>query len=149
MVLPKALMERYKKELSFYSCTVSTFEQYTLAAFIRQGYFEKHINRMRNYYRAQRDKVMTAIKNHPLYSRVKIKEEDSGLHFLMEIDTTLSDSELISAAKEKGVNLSCLSHYYHNPATAPEHTLIINYSSLSKDNIEKSVEMLFDIINNR
>ena len=149
MVLPKALMERYKKELSFYSCTVSTFEQYTLAAFIRQGYFEKHINRMRNYYRAQRDKVMTAIKNHPLYSRVKIKEEDSGLHFLMEIDTALSDSELISAAKEKGVNLSCLSHYYHNPATAPEHTLIINYSSLSKDNIEKSVEMLFDIINNR
>src|SRR5699024_10428381 len=51
MVLPKALMERYKDELSFYACTVSNFEQYTLAKFIEQGYLEKHINRMRNYYR--------------------------------------------------------------------------------------------------
>ena len=72
MVLPKELMELYKKELSFYSCTVSNFEQYTLASFIQQGYFEKHINRMRNYYRAHRDRVMSAIKNHRLYDKVSI-----------------------------------------------------------------------------
>ncbi len=146
MVLPKALMEKYKNELSFYSCTVSTFEQYTLASFICQGHFEKHINRMRNYYRNQRDSVMTAIKNHPFYTRVKIKEEDSGLHFLMEVDTNLSDEDLTHIAKEKGVNLRCLSQYYHNPETAPQHTLIINYSGLEKDDIDKSVEMLFEII---
>ena len=146
MVLPKELMERYKKELSFYSCTVSNFEQYTLASFIQQGYFEKHINRMRNYYRNQRNSVMAAIKNHPLYSRVKIKEEDSGLHFLMQVDTKLSDEELTHNAKKKGVNLSCLSHYYHNISTAPQHTLIINYSGLAKDTIEESVEMLFECL---
>lgn len=146
MVLPKALMERYKKELSFYSCTVSTFEQYTLAAFIRQGYFEKHINRMRNYYRAQRDSVMSAIKSHPLYSKVTIKEENSGLHFLMQVDTDLSDEELISRAKELSVNLSCLSHYYHISETAPQHTLIINYSGLEKDKTDKAIEMLFSCL---
>ena len=146
MVLPQALMERYRKELNFYSCTVSTFEQYTLAAFINQGYFEKHINRMRNYYRTQRDRVMTAIKNHPLYSRVKIKEEDSGLHFLMTAETDISDDELTEKAKSKGVNISCLSQYCHDKAAAPQHTLIINYSSLEKENIEKSVNTLFEII---
>ena len=146
MVLPKELMERYKNELSFYSCTVSTFEQYTLASFIRQGYFEKHINRMRNYYRNQRDSVMSAIKNHPLYLKTKIKEEDSGLHFLMEVDTALSDKELTKRAAAKGVNLSCLSHDYHNRKNAPEHTLIINYSGLPKDGIAESVERLFRVI---
>ena len=53
MVLPKSLVNRFYKELSFYSCTVSNFEQYTLARFIEDGYFEKHLNRMRNYYHAK------------------------------------------------------------------------------------------------
>ena len=146
MVLPKALMERYRKELSFYACTVSTFEQYTLAAFIRQGYFEKHINRMRNYYRTQRDKVMTAIKNHPLYSKVIIKEEDSGLHFLMQVDTPLSDEELTVSSRDNNVNLTCLSQYYHHKETAPLHTLIINYSALPKDCITEAVNRLFQVV---
>ena len=146
MVLPEELMARYRKELSFYSCTVSNFEQYTLASFIQQGYFEKHINRMRNYYRAQRDKVMTAIKNHPYYDKVSIKEEDSGLHFLMSIDTDLSDDELTEKARDRGVNLSCLSRYYHNRNTAPEHTLIINYSGLDKDRVDEAVVKLFECI---
>ena len=146
MVLPKELMELYRKELSFYSCTVSNFEQYTLASFIQQGYFEKHINRMRNYYRSQRDKVMTAIKNHPFYDKVSIKEEDSGLHFLMSVETNLSDDELTEKAKGMGVNLSCLSRYYHNKDTAPQHTLIINYSGLDKDEVDEAVEKLFECI---
>lgn len=146
MVLPKELMERYKEELSFYSCTVSTFEQYTLAAFIQQGYFEKHINRMRNYYRTQRDMVMTAIKAHPLYSKIKIKEENSGLHFLMEIDTERSDEELTEAAKAMGVNLSCLSQYCHNSHTVPQHTLIISYSGLDKKKVNEAVDKLFECI---
>ena len=146
MVLPKALMELYKKELSFYSCTVSNFEQYTLASFIEQGYFEKHINRMRNYYRTQRDAVMTAIKNHPFYDKVSIKEEDSGLHFLMSVDTRLSDDELTEKAKGRGVNLSCLSQYYRDKYTAPQHTLLINYSGIAKDRVTEAVDKLFECI---
>jgi GntR family transcriptional regulator/MocR family aminotransferase len=146
MVLPKKLMEKYKNELSFYSCTVSTFEQYTLASFIRQGYFEKHINRMRNYYRAQRDAVMSAIKSHPLYLKIKIKEEDAGLHFLMSVDTNLTDEELVLKAKDKGINISCLSHYYKEKNMAPQHTLIINYSGLQRDKINEAIELLFECI---
>ena len=146
MVLPKELMELYRKELSFYSCTVSNFEQYTLASFIQQGYFEKHINRMRNHYRTQRDRVMSAIKNHPYYHKVTIKEEDSGLHFLMSVATDLSDDKLTAKAKTNGVNFSCLSHYYHNKDNAPQHTLIVNYSGLDKDKVGEAVDKLFECI---
>ena len=34
MILPRELFQQYYKKLSFYSCTVSNFEQYTLAKFI-------------------------------------------------------------------------------------------------------------------
>lgn len=47
MVLPDALMDRYTERLSFYSCTVPVLDQYALAAFIDEGYFERHLGRMR------------------------------------------------------------------------------------------------------
>lgn len=61
MVLPGALMERFRRELSFYACTVTSFEQYTLARFLSEGHFERHINRMKKYYRTERDAVIGAI----------------------------------------------------------------------------------------
>ena len=42
MVLPEKLMERYISTMNFYSCTVSGFEQYAMAAFLEKGYFERH-----------------------------------------------------------------------------------------------------------
>ena len=47
MVLPEALMARYRERLGFYSCSVPLFDQYVLARFISQGYFERHLNRLR------------------------------------------------------------------------------------------------------
>lgn len=53
MVLPEALLQRYKEKLDFYSCTVPVFEQYTLAEFINSGEFERYINRRRRKLRAK------------------------------------------------------------------------------------------------
>jgi GntR family transcriptional regulator/MocR family aminotransferase len=142
MVLPAHLLERFYSKLGFYSCTVSNFEQYTLAKFIKDGYFEKHINRMRNFYRNQRDLILQCIKNSPLSSCVTIKEEDSGLHFLMNIKTSLSDDAIIQRAEQEGLRISCLSQYYHNTASSSEHTLIINYSGIESDKIEEAIRRL-------
>ena len=127
---------------SFYSCTVSNFEQYTLAAFISQGYFEKHVNRMRTFYHRQRDLLLDAIKKSPLSSMVEITEEDAGLHFLMKLATTLSDEELIRRAQREGVRISCLSQYYHQQREGAEHILIINYSGIESDRIAEAIARL-------
>ena len=47
MVLPESLMALYREKLGFYSCSVPLFDQYVLARFISQGYFERHLNRLR------------------------------------------------------------------------------------------------------
>lgn len=144
MVLPEGLAREYKKSLGFYSCTVPNFEQYTLAKFIGRGFFEKHINRMRNYYRSQRDSVMNSILSRPNYGAVKIKEEDAGLHFLLQVKTDLTDQELKEKAEEKGIKISCLSEYCHNKENAKEHTIVINYSGLPKEKTDEAVGRLFE-----
>lgn len=144
MILPEGLMKVYKENLSFYSCTVSTFEQYTLAAFISKGYFEKHINRMRNFYRSQRDVIMSCIKKQPHFDRVKIREEHSGLHFILSVDTEVSDSELVARAAQKEIKISCLSGYYHKTPKNSDRSIIINYSAIASADIETAIEKLFE-----
>ena len=148
MVLPETLAEKYNRELNFYACTVSNFDQYTLYQFIDRGYLEKHINRMRNYYRIQRDTLLNCIRQQSYYDKVKIKEENAGLHFLLEVDTKHSDEDLIKRIAEKGIHVSCLSQYFYDRKKAKKHTLIINYSGMEPEKIEDAVDRLFEGIFN-
>lgn len=47
IVLPKKLVDVFYRKLGFYSCTVPTFEQYTLTDLLNSGEFERYINRVR------------------------------------------------------------------------------------------------------
>lgn len=143
MVLPKPLLELFNRKLSFYSCTVSNFEQYTLARFIEAGHFEKHINRMRIFYKKQRNFLIDAINSSGLSKLVKIHESDAGLHFLLEVKTRLSDEELIKKARKNGLKIVCLSQYYHNAENAVFHTLIVNYSGIAPDSINDTIDRLY------
>lgn len=143
MVLPRRLLETYCEKLSFYACTVSNFEQYTLAKLIGDGYFEKHINRMRNHYHRKRDLLVNAIAASPLHAFVRISKEDAGLHFLMEIRTKLSDTELVERLGARGVRLAPLSGYYALSPENTEHIFVMNYSSLREENIGFAVEQIY------
>ncbi len=146
MILPPHLMAEYRRRLSFYACTVSGFEQYTLAQFMAQGRYEQHINRMRNRYRQKRDAVIEAIRTGPLAGRAEIMEQDAGLHFLMKLDTQLDDTELRRCAAEKGVRLALLSDYYSAPKTAPQHVVVVNYSGIELESLHRGVDRLAELL---
>ncbi|MBQ3534163.1 MAG: PLP-dependent aminotransferase family protein [Clostridia bacterium] len=145
MILPPHLLAEYRARLSFYACTVSSFEQHTLAAFMAQGRYEQHINRMRNRYRQKRDAVIEAIRTGPLSGRAEIMEQDAGLHFLLRLDTPLSDKALRRAAAEKGVRLALLSDYYADPAAAPQHVVVVNYSGVETDALRRGLVRLAEL----
>lgn len=144
MVLPMPLMEEFNRRLGYLSCTVSTFEQYTLAEFINQGYFERHINRMRNNYKKLRQLLLKELLTHPEHDKIQILQQASGLYFLLKINTTLSDRDLRSRLQQNGVHLQSLQHYYQNRQAAPEHTFVVNYSSLTEKDIPRAVAALFE-----
>ncbi len=146
MILPMHLMEKYRRELGFYSCTVSSFEQYTLAEFMSQGSYEQHINRMRNRYRKKRDAFIKLIETDALAGRVQITEQDAGLHFLMKLDTGLNDEELKAAAAERGIRLSMLSDYYFDKKNAEAHTIIVNYSGAEPEALKWGIGVLAELI---
>ena len=145
MVLPLSLVDAFRRKLGFYSCTVSVFDQLALAAFIREGLFEKHINRMRSHYRIQRDRILQRLRESELAPFLTVRMENEGLHFLLEVQGVRQDADLLAAAKENGVRISCLSQYY---AGMPDcgHVIVVNYAGVSDKNIEAAVDALLRTI---
>jgi GntR family transcriptional regulator/MocR family aminotransferase len=141
LVLPERLMIRFKEELGFYSCTVASFEQYTLARFLSRGYFEKHINRMRKFYKNRRNKVVSALQTCPLSGRITILEQDAGLHFLVKVDTPLSDRALTEQLAAAGIRIKSISSYYHLPEEKDTHLFVVNYSVLDEDRLEQLLRL--------
>ncbi len=139
MVLPPRLAERYLARLSFYACTVSNFEQYTLARFIREGYFEKHINRMRLFYARRRQQVLDALAESPLAPRSRVEEAASGLHFLLCLDTALPDTALQERLRAQGIHLASLSDYDLGGGGTPPHRFLINYSNLPPERLPEAL----------
>ena len=142
MVLPDPLMERYRRTLSFYSCTVSSFEQCTLAKFISEGYLERHVNRQKTYYKDKRDKVIAALGRSRLIEIARICEHHTGTHFLLKVRTAMSDEEIREKAEEKYMHLELLSGYFHAPEHGTSGTIVINYASIEPDKIDQAVSTL-------
>ena len=142
MVLPDELMDKFNTKLGFYSNTVSGFEQYTLANFISKGYYERHINRMRNYYRDYRNKIIRTIQNHPIYSKVSIEEENSGLHFILNINKKIDDEQFKKELQQNNINISGVSDYCYNNLDEFKHKFIINYSAVSEENLKKALDVM-------
>ncbi len=141
MVLPGELMARFQRELGFYSCTVASFEQYTLARFLTRGQFEKHINRMRRFYKNRRNGVIRLLEGSALAKDLQILEQDAGLHFLVRVNTTLSDRALTGKLAALGIRVKALSEYYHD-TPGDRHCLVVNYSCLQEDRLAQALEML-------
>ena len=143
MVRPPHLASLFYAKLGFYSCTVSNFEQFTLAKFIEDGYFERHINRMRTYYRNKRDNLLQYLATCPAAQALQVEGENSGLHFLLHLATEASDSQLREVALKEGLQIKFLSDYYHNKLSDSSHTLLMNYTGIEDERLYLALDKLF------
>lgn len=100
LVLPPTLADRFRRELGFYSCTVSAIDQLALARFIESGDYERHVNRLRTYYRSVRDALVSAFQASSFSERVSIEEQDAGIHFIMGISIDAKMPEVRKSAPQ-------------------------------------------------
>lgn len=142
MVLPGELMDRFQSSLGFYGCTVPSFEQYTLARFLSRGYFEKHINRMRKFYKNQRNLIISRLESWEFSRKVTVYEQDAGLHFVLRLDTGLSDRALQDTLLSAGVRIRCLTDFYHDRSHQDLHCLVVNYGGLQEESLNRALEVL-------
>ena len=131
LVLPPKLLTVYKKSYGFYSNTVPRTEQKLLTEFIRQGHFERHLNRMRIIYKAKRDYILKALE--PYSRSIQIYGENSGLHLLIRFLDGSSEASLLARAGSCKLHIFGLSEYLvdSKPPVTMDSTIILGYASLT------------------
>ena len=145
MVLPTPLLSLYQKRLSFYSSTVARTEQKQMYEFISRGHFERHLNRMRNIYKAKRDYILSKLS--PYSEAVEISGETSGLHMLLTFKDGRSAKDILSAAKARKIILYDLSAYYLKPQHMTlKNTVILGYGALTEAQLKVQMPLLLEAL---
>ena len=131
MVLPRHLLPAWRAKYRMYSGTVSRFEQQTLARFLREGYFTRHLARERVAYKARRDALTQALNEAFAPGELTLTGLHTGLHLLAKLKDVPPDAALHAAAREQGVRLSLLGDYDLTGRSAGwSGTLVLGYGSL-------------------
>ena len=140
LVLPPSLMERYEERGWFYSSTVSRVDQRILAMFIGGGYFERHLNRMREIYKGKHDLLLASLK--PLEKEFEISGEYAGLHVLLTCRGERTEEQLEKAAETEGIRVYGLSGSYIGKKDTESRTVILGYASLTEEKIQEGAAAL-------
>jgi len=145
MVLPEALISRYIDNANFYSNTASACEQYALARFIENGYFERHLSRLKKFYHAEGERLKRILKQSVLLPAVSVDGGESGTHLLVKVDTSMTDTEIEEAAENMGIHISCLSRFCSEKNPEYDHILVLNYSDMDESRLTEAVRRLGNI----
>lgn len=111
MVLPPALVEKFRGELGFYSSTVSTVQQVALARLLESGDYERYVSRVRKRAREKRDELVGALLGSAAGDRMRIEEADSGLHFVLAVESARSEKDIADALLAQGLRVAPLSGF--------------------------------------
>jgi len=147
MILPQGLMHRYRHLLGFYSCTVPSFEQLTLARFLDDGYFEKHVSRMRRHYRLLRDRFLTLLAESSQADKIAVQGDEAGLHFLLQLQTEISDAEIEKRLEEAGIRAASLSRYRTGAAVQSDQSrVVLPYSDLAETDLPRVIALMETLV---
>ncbi|MCD7736691.1 MAG: PLP-dependent aminotransferase family protein [Lachnospiraceae bacterium] len=165
MVLPESLMDLYRRRARNISSTVSRVDQMLIAGFLNQGYYERHLNKMRAVYRGRHDVLLEELKSFREICRVS--GENAGVHLLLTFTNGMTEEEAIRRAAGLGVRVYGLSGYYvdtlrtssvsgHSlplpsgqcecgmacPSGRNGDTVLLGYANLSEQEIRKAAKRL-------
>jgi len=141
MVLPEKLAKEFADRMSFIICPVPIIEQKVLYRFIQDGYFERHLNKMRNIYKKKRETLAEAIRK--TGSPMEIMGADAGLHLILRVNKAMSERQLVEEALKAGVRVYGLSKYYFDKeylSKKPE--ILLGYATMGEEEITEAVKIL-------
>ena len=142
MVLPPVLMSRYQNEFSHYASCVSRIDQYVLARFMMEGFFEKHLNRMRTVYRKKLEIVVNMLQKYQ--EKIAISGEKAGLHLLLTFPKNKSEHKLIETARIASIRVCGLSTFFHEDYITTNPGIVLGFGVMSNEKLYVGLKKLIN-----
>ena len=149
LVLPKALLNIYQKKLPYFICPVPTLNQKILYRFIKDGYFVKHINKMRTLYKKKREYLVNTIKMYSseiLGKEISIQGADAGLHLVIKLNKKINEKMFLKECLENSLQLYSLEEYYLEKIYNETSSFLLGYANLANKEIDEGILLLLQIL---
>lgn len=139
-VLPESLLPQYNEMYSYYTCTVPRIDQYTLSRFMKDGYFSKHLNRMRKIYRRKLESIIEVFNeyNHC----ISITGEQAGMHIMINAKHELNAKQLSKLALQNGIRISAIEQYLASSNSDYNQQLLLGFGGILEDDIQQAIHQL-------
>ncbi|SAI66153.1 GntR family transcriptional regulator [Bordetella ansorpii] len=110
LVVPQAEAARFEQVSRAVTGGSPALTQETVAAFIEQGHFARHIQRMRKLYGERRQIAAQALEQ-VLQPRARIESQPGGMHLILRLGKGIADRELAVRLREQGMYANALSDW--------------------------------------
>ncbi|MBO1114058.1 PLP-dependent aminotransferase family protein [Bordetella petrii] len=127
LVVPPAQAERFATITQARAGGSPQLTQAIVTAFITEGHFARHIQRMRKLY-AERRQAATAGLEHVLKTHIRIDPQPGGMHLILRLGSRLSDRRLAARMRADGMFAEALSDWDHGARAAP--ALLLGFTNI-------------------
>jgi GntR family transcriptional regulator/MocR family aminotransferase len=138
-IVPEPLVEAFVGARALMDRHSPTVDQHVLAAFMREGYFETHIRRIRSIYAARRAALVAAIGKE-LSPWVSLQPSDQGMHLIIWLRSGIDDIQLAALAEAAGVVVRAISSMYAGKNR--RSGLMLGFGGFPADQLEAAVGRL-------
>ena len=112
-IVPVPLVDAFAGARALIDRHSPTADQYVLAQYMREGYFEAHIRRIRGAYAERRAALISAIERE-LPSWAALQPSDQGMHLVLWLPVGLDDVKLAEQAHKAGLVVRPISPMYQD-----------------------------------
>ena len=141
MVLPESLLSVYRQKGAAFSATISRIDQRMLEIFLREGHFERHLNRMRSVYRAKHDLLIRCLRE--MSDILELYGENAGLHVRVRFKNGMTEEEALCRAAGEKIRVYGLGEYViEQDASVDRHTVLLGYGPLKSEEIQAACRKL-------
>lgn len=146
LVVPPDLIDIFTAVCALSGAAAPVIDQATLAEFITEGHFSRHLRRMRQLY-AKRQEILVTELRARLSGLLEVQNTASGMHLVGWLPEALDDRRAAAEAARQGVSVAALSACY---LTSPPRRggLILGYSAVTEKQIKSGVRSLATALEN-
>jgi GntR family transcriptional regulator / MocR family aminotransferase len=139
IVVPKVLTNAFIAARALIDRHSPSLDQATLADFINEGHFARHIRRMRSLYQ-ERQNLLVAAAKRELEGLMEVAPAEAGMHLVGWLPKNVNDKAASEKAARYGVEAAPVSAYSAN--VLPRGGLALGYAGVNSRQIKDGVRRL-------
>jgi GntR family transcriptional regulator/MocR family aminotransferase len=136
VVVPRALVKRFDDISQTFTGGSPELTQRIVTAFIKEGHFARHIQRMRRLYAERRDATAEGLEA-VLGKHVRIEQQPGGMHLILRLKARQSDRRLVARMLTEGLYAEALTDWSIENRIPPG--VLLNFTNVES---RKAAEML-------